>query len=349
MSLLLNHPNAMKKIKNEIDTHVGTHRLLQEDDLDKLTSQDTKIGGYYVSSGIMLMVNVWAILKDPILWDKPNDFMPERFEGKSDDKYKMLAFGVGRRGCPGTSLGYRVLGLTLGTLIQAFEWEKIEDEMMVWSCEAETTWTQFHRHSDVIVVVVSVTPITEDLSLYDNESWNDPRDFAKPVKEISLPQDVLSTSDCRLIELENQVQCLVEAHLAPNPPVQVNKIASSYRYMESLELGKNGSEFIQGEILEKMKDPGLFTLPYSLGNSEPFDTLADLGSCVNLIQLYLFKKLKIGLLEETDHVFGLAYGTKSYPVGIVKNIKVHIGRLKLLDDFYVIDMDKDPATLLWKT
>ncbi|GJR23349.1 hypothetical protein Tco_0971876 [Tanacetum coccineum] len=48
--------------------------------------------------------------------------------------------------------------------------------------------------------------LLEDLALYDNESWNDPRDFAKPVKEITLPQDVSSTSDCRLIELENQVQ-----------------------------------------------------------------------------------------------------------------------------------------------
>ncbi|GJX46285.1 hypothetical protein Tco_0271475 [Tanacetum coccineum] len=47
--------------------------------------------------------------------------------------------------------------------------------------------------------------------LYDNESWNDPRDFAKPVKAIALPQDVPSTSDCRLIELENQVQRLMES------------------------------------------------------------------------------------------------------------------------------------------
>ncbi|GKD72484.1 MAK10-like protein [Tanacetum coccineum] len=49
--------------------------------------------------------------------------------------------------------------------------------------------------------------LLEDLALYDNESWNDPRDFAKPVKAISLPQDVPSTSDRRLIELENQVHC----------------------------------------------------------------------------------------------------------------------------------------------
>ncbi|GJY56304.1 putative ribonuclease H-like domain-containing protein [Tanacetum coccineum] len=69
--------------------------------------------------------------------------------------------------------------------------------------------------------------LLEDLALNDNKSWNDPRDFAKLVKAISLPQDVPSTSDRRLIELENQVQRLMEAHLAPKKHVQVNKIASS--------------------------------------------------------------------------------------------------------------------------
>ncbi|GKC31797.1 hypothetical protein Tco_1039091 [Tanacetum coccineum] len=52
-----------------------------------------------------------------------------------------------------------------------------------------------------------------------------------------------------------------------------------------------------------------------------FQHLADLGSCVNIIPLYLFKKLNIGLLEETDHIFGLADGTKSYPVGIVRDVE----------------------------
>ncbi|GJR81646.1 MAK10-like protein [Tanacetum coccineum] len=61
--------------------------------------------------------------------------------------------------------------------------------------------------------------LLEDLALYDNESWNDPRDFAKPVKAISLPQDVPSTSDRRLIEHDNQVQRLMEAHLAPKQPI----------------------------------------------------------------------------------------------------------------------------------
>ncbi|GKA39451.1 hypothetical protein Tco_0732002 [Tanacetum coccineum] len=61
-----------------------------------------------------------------------------------------------------------------------------------------------------------------------------------------------------------------------------------------------------------MEDPGLFTLPCRLGDSKPFDTLADLGSCVNIIPLYLFKKLNIGLLEETDHIFRKPKRVKDY-------------------------------------
>nr|GEY16041.1 MAK10-like protein [Tanacetum cinerariifolium] len=166
--------------------------------------------------------------------------------------------------------------------------------------------------------------LLEGLALYVNESWNDPRDFAKPVKTISLPQDVPSTPDRRCIELKNQVQRLMEAHLAPKSSIQVNKIASSCEIysgphdtqycMENPEqafvdyassrIDKAGgkwftfkleqnylgdtynpswkshpnlrSAFIQGEMPEKIKDPGLFTLPCRLGDSKPFDTLADL-------------------------------------------------------------------------
>nr|GEU92685.1 hypothetical protein [Tanacetum cinerariifolium] len=119
-----------------------------------------------------------------------------------------------------------------------------------------------------------------------------------------------------------------------------------HEYMEILELGKYGSAFIRGKMPMKIKDPGLFTLPCRLGDSKPFDTLADLGSCVNIIPLYLFKKLKIGLLKETDYVFGLADGAKSYPIRIVRDVEVHIEKLKLLNYFYIIDMKKDPETPL---
>ncbi|KAM0010391.1 putative cytochrome P450 [Helianthus debilis subsp. tardiflorus] len=147
MSLLLNNPKAMERVKNEIKNHVGFECLVQESDLGKLSylqnvineslrlyptlplllsreaSDDITIGGYLVPRGTMLMVNAWAIQRDPLLWDEHDKFIPERFDKRVDDKYKILAFSVGRRGCPGTNLGYRVLGLTLGTLLQAFEWE----------------------------------------------------------------------------------------------------------------------------------------------------------------------------------------------------------------------------------
>ncbi|GKC88393.1 MAK10-like protein [Tanacetum coccineum] len=117
------------------------------------------------------------------------------------------------------------------------------------------------------------------------------------------------------------------------------------KYVESLELGKNRSAFIQGEMPKKLEDHGLFTLPCRLGDSKPFDTLDDLGACINIIPLYLFKKLNIGLLEGTYHVFGFTDGTKSYPIGIIRDVEVH-RKLKLLNDFYVIDMKKDPKTPL---
>ncbi|GJZ62999.1 MAK10-like protein [Tanacetum coccineum] len=82
------------------------------------------------------------------------------------------------------------------------------------------------------------------------------------------------------------------------------------KYVESLELGKNRSAFVQDNLI------------------------------------YLFKKLNIRLLEETDHIFRLADGTKSYPVRIVKDVEVHIGKLKLFNDFYVLDMKKDPKSPL---
>ncbi|GKA80221.1 MAK10-like protein [Tanacetum coccineum] len=89
-----------------------------------------------------------------------------------------------------------------------------------------------------------------------------------------------------------------------------------------------------------MKDPGLFILPCRLGDSKPFDTLSDLGSRVNLLPF------KVGLLEETDDVLGLADGIKSYPVGIVRNVEVHVGKLKLFEDFHVVDMERELTCLL---
>nr|GEV35566.1 MAK10-like protein [Tanacetum cinerariifolium] len=51
--------------------------------------------------------------------------------------------------------------------------------------------------------------IVEDLALHDGKSWNDPIDIAKPVKTISLPQDLPKTFDRRLFKLEDQINYLL--------------------------------------------------------------------------------------------------------------------------------------------
>jgi hypothetical protein len=69
--------------------------------------------------------------------------------------------------------------------------------------------------------------LIEDLALYDNESWNDPRDLNKTVKAISLPSNNSSIPDRRIMELEDQVKFLMKSFEAPKPSSQVNKITSS--------------------------------------------------------------------------------------------------------------------------
>ncbi|XP_023523499.1 cytochrome P450 81E8-like [Cucurbita pepo subsp. pepo] len=153
LSLLLNHPTAMKKAWTEINEHVGDERLVEEMDLNQLhylqgiinetyrlfpalpilvpreSSEDCTIGGFDVPKGTMLVVNAWAIHRDPKVWEDPNSFRPERFkEGESVEVSKLLPFGMGRRACPGAGLAHRVVGLALATLIQCFEWERLDSK-----------------------------------------------------------------------------------------------------------------------------------------------------------------------------------------------------------------------------
>ncbi|GJS51115.1 hypothetical protein Tco_0624477 [Tanacetum coccineum] len=85
-----------------------------------------------------------------------------------------------------------------------------------------------------------------------NRPMNDPRDFAKPIKAIALPQDVPSTSDGRLIELKNQVQRLMEAHLALKQPTQLNKITTSSSQDARLSMFEADFKQQQSEMTNKI-------------------------------------------------------------------------------------------------
>ena len=153
MANLLNHPHILCKARAELDEHVGQQRLVDESDLSKLpylqniisetlrlypaapmlvphfSSDDCTIGGYDMPRDTMLLVNAWAMHRDPNLWDDPESFKPERFQaGQVEVQNKFIPFGIGRRACPGIGLAQRVVGLALGSLIQCFEWERVSEE-----------------------------------------------------------------------------------------------------------------------------------------------------------------------------------------------------------------------------
>ncbi|KAG6394660.1 hypothetical protein SASPL_145249 [Salvia splendens] len=150
MSLLLNHPNVLEIARLELDSKVEPHRLVEERDLPDLSylqniisetfrmfpagplvvpresSSDCRVGGYDIPSGSILLVNAWAIHRDPDVWEEPMRFKPERFEGGREvPTENLLPFGMGRRACPGAGLGRRMVGLALASLLQCFDWERM--------------------------------------------------------------------------------------------------------------------------------------------------------------------------------------------------------------------------------
>lgn len=63
-------------------------------------TDDCMVGGYNIQRGTTVFANVWAIHRDPNIWEEPEKFKPERFEKKGEDK-KLITFGMGRRGLSG--------------------------------------------------------------------------------------------------------------------------------------------------------------------------------------------------------------------------------------------------------
>ncbi|XVF49972.1 hypothetical protein PTKIN_Ptkin04bG0059100 [Pterospermum kingtungense] len=161
MAELIRHPKIMAQVRKELDSVVGRDRLVSDLDLPHLTyfqaviketfrlhpstplslprmaAESCDINGYHVPKGATLLVNVWAISRDPNAWKDPLEFRPERFlpggerpnaDVRGND-FEVIPFGAGRRICAGMSLGLRMVQLLTATLAHAFDWE-LADGMM---------------------------------------------------------------------------------------------------------------------------------------------------------------------------------------------------------------------------
>ncbi|KAM3341983.1 hypothetical protein P3S68_026949 [Capsicum galapagoense] len=130
LSLLLNNDQSLKRAQDELDTHVGKIRRVQESDIKNLVYlqaivkeslrlyspvplmlphepiEDCVVSGYDIPKGTRLLVNISKFHRDPKIWPNPHD---------------------GRRICPGISLALQVVKL-LAVLLQEFEIKRPLDE-----------------------------------------------------------------------------------------------------------------------------------------------------------------------------------------------------------------------------
>nr|KYP70575.1 Cytochrome P450 93A3 [Cajanus cajan] len=155
MAELINNPRVLEKARHEIDSVIGKSRIVEESDIVNLpylqaivketlrihpagplifreSSRSDVVCGYNIPAKTRLFINVWAIGRDPIHWESPLEFRPERFieNGPSQSQldvrgqhYHLIPFGSGTRVCPGTSLALQVVHVNLAVMIQCFQWK----------------------------------------------------------------------------------------------------------------------------------------------------------------------------------------------------------------------------------
>jgi cytochrome P450 len=157
MSELMKHPPVMKKVQKELKDVVGLERMVEESDLDSLeyldmvlkenfrlhpvaplllpheAMEDCTVNGFHIPQKSKVIINIWAIGRDPSVWRDAEKFFPERFVGSDIDvrgrDFQLIPFGSGRRGCPGMQLGLTVVRLVVAQLVHCFDWE-LPDNML---------------------------------------------------------------------------------------------------------------------------------------------------------------------------------------------------------------------------
>lgn len=119
----LNHLKFLKLVvKETLRLHPPVPLLVPRESIEHC-----QIHGYDIPCQTRVIVNVWAIARDPKYWTEPNTFKPERFDDSSVDykgtNFEFIPFGAGRRMCPGVALGMAAVELALAMLLYHFDWK----------------------------------------------------------------------------------------------------------------------------------------------------------------------------------------------------------------------------------
>uniref|UniRef100_A0A0D9VD36 Cytochrome P450 n=1 Tax=Leersia perrieri TaxID=77586 RepID=A0A0D9VD36_9ORYZ len=123
-----------------------------------------KVLGYDMPVGLTVLVNVWAISRDPVSWgDTAEEFLPERFEQCDTDfkgvDFEFIPFGAGRRICPGISMALANMELVLTALLFHFDFE-LPMEMSPKDMDmTEKSGLSMERKGKLFVVAVPRVPV----------------------------------------------------------------------------------------------------------------------------------------------------------------------------------------------
>ena len=106
------------------------------------------------------------------------------------------------------------------------------------------------------------------------------------------------------------------------------------------------STVIQKSIPEKRQDPGSFTIPCMIGNVDMGKALCDFEASINLMPLFVAKRLSLGELTPTAMTLQMADRTLAHPEGILEDVLIKVGKFVFPVDFVVINIKEDKQVLL---
>ncbi|WCJ26177.1 cytochrome P450 family 76 subfamily C polypeptide 2 [Euphorbia peplus] len=151
MAELIKNPKCLTKLEQEISTQVSlSQNTLKESHIPHLKYLQAcvketlrlhppgpfllphravvtcQVMDYTIPKDTQVLVNFWAIGRDPEYWEDPLVFKPERFLNSNLDfkgnDFEFIPFGSGRRICPGLPMAAKQVALIVAYLVHFFEW-----------------------------------------------------------------------------------------------------------------------------------------------------------------------------------------------------------------------------------
>ncbi|XP_052622558.1 uncharacterized protein LOC128127875 [Lactuca sativa] len=115
-----------------------------------------------------------------------------------------------------------------------------------------------------------------------------------------------------------------------------------FKANEKIQVNANVSAVIQKKLPPKCKDPGIFSIPCTIGDLHVESAMLDLGALINVTPYSVFQSLNVGPLEETGVIIQLADKSKKTPS---KSSMILLGRPFMHTAHTIIDVHKGKITM----